>query len=256
MADPSHTGPSDLEPFQAAPESHPLTDQDMHLTAEALLRERLLQSIGGWRGAVESAVPLLVFALVWSVTMDLKVSLIAAAGALGFLALLCVVQRQPTRFIGYAAIGLAISAIFALRSGKAEAAFLPGMIQNSAMLVGTTLSNLVRWPILGFVVGAADAEQFAEDPVWWRKHPGIVKVAIRLGWVFVAMNTIRLAIMVPLYLAGRTAELALAKAALGWPLYLLALVVMGGILMRGHTPLEEPMPAKRRPLDESSPADA
>jgi len=46
--------------------------------------------------------------------------------------------------------------------------------------------------------------------------------------------------MVPLYLGGQVAALGVAKILLGWPAYLLAVVVMGVVLLRGHTPLDEP----------------
>jgi hypothetical protein len=54
--------------------------------------------------------------------------------------------------------------------------------------------------------------------------------------VLVALFTVRVAIMLPLYLAGEVAWLGVAKVALGWPAYLLAVVVMGVLLAAGHTP--------------------
>ena len=56
----------------------------------------------------------------------------------------------------------------------------------------------------------------------WRRHGGVVKVASRLGWVIVVLDVVRLAMMVPLYLGGQVAALGVAKIALGWPAYLLA----------------------------------
>jgi hypothetical protein len=207
-------------------------------TVEELLRDKLSEAIGGWRGAVESAVPTLAFALTWSATQDLRLALIVAGGCVAAFLLVRLVQRQDPRFIAYAAVGVAISAFFALRSGKAEDAFLPGMLQNAGLLVLLLVTNLVRWPLFGFVVGVAEPEAFAEDPTWWRRHRGIVTVATRLAWVLVALNVVRLAIMVPLYLAEQVAALGVAKVVLGWPAYLLAITAMGAILMRGRTPID------------------
>jgi hypothetical protein len=207
-------------------------------TVEELLRDKLSEAIGGWRGAVESAVPTLAFALTWSATQDLRLALIVAGGCVAAFLLVRLVQRQDPRFIAYAAVGVAISAFFALRSGKAEDAFLPGMLQNAGLLVLLLVTNLVRWPLFGFVVGVAEPEAFAEDPTWWRRHRGIVTVATRLAWVLVALNIVRLAIMVPLYLAEQVAALGVAKVVLGWPAYLLAITAMGAILMRGRTPID------------------
>ncbi|EWT01879.1 membrane protein [Intrasporangium oryzae NRRL B-24470] len=211
-------------------------------TVEELLREKLSEAIGGWRGAIESAVPTLAFALTWARTQDLRRSLVIAAVFVGILLLVRLVQRQDARFIVYAAAGVGISAIFALRSGRAEDAFLPGMLQNAALLVLLLVTNLTRWPLFGFVVGVAEPEAFAEDPAWWRRHRGIVKVAARLAWVLIALNVMRLAVMVPLYLAEQVGALGVAKVVLGWPAYVVALTAMGAILLRGNTPID---PARR-----------
>jgi hypothetical protein len=65
-----------------------------------------------------------------------------------------------------------------------------------------------------------------------------VRVCTRLTWVLVAVYAVRLMIMVPLYLAADVAWLGVAKIALGWPLWVASLAVMGWMLLSGHTPLE------------------
>lgn len=214
------------------------SDLRRYATVEELLREKLSEAIGGWRGAAESALPTLVFALAWARTSNLRTSLVIAAACVVVLLLVRLVQRQNARFIAYAAAGVGISAFFALRSGRAEDAFLPGMLQNAGLMLLLLVTNLTRWPLFGFVVGVAEPEVFAEDPTWWRRHRGIVTVASRLAWVLIALNVVRLSIMVPLYLAERVSALAVAKVVLGWPLYLVALTVMGAILLRGRTPID------------------
>ena len=218
----------------------PRTEADLrrYTTVEELLRDKLAEAIGGWRGALESALPTLVFAVTWSVRGDLKLSLVGAAACVVVLLAIRLAQRQDARFIVYAAVGVGISAFFALRSGKAEDAFLPGMLQNAGLMLVLLVTNLTRWPLFGFVVAVAEPEAFSEDPTWWRKHRGIVTVAARLAWVLIALNVVRLAIMVPLYLAEQVAALGVAKVVLGWPLYLCALTAMGAILVRGRTPID------------------
>ncbi|OFE14347.1 hypothetical protein BA895_10215 [Humibacillus sp. DSM 29435] len=213
-------------------------DLRRYATVEELLREKLSEAIGGWRGAAESAVPTLAFALAWARTGNLRTSLVIAAAGVVVLLIVRLAQRQNARFIAYAAAGVAISAFFALRSGRAEDAFLPGMLQNAGLMLVLLVTNLTRWPLFGFIVGVAEPEVFAEDPTWWRRHPGIVTVASRLAWVLIALNVVRLSIMVPLYLAERVSALAVAKVVLGWPLYLVALTVMGAILVKGRTPID------------------
>ncbi|MBB2984891.1 DUF3159 domain-containing protein [Terracoccus luteus] len=234
------TGTPDAPGRRDAPEK---ADLRRYATVEELLRDKLSEAIGGWRGAAESAVPTLAFALTWTRTQDLRTALVVAGACVVALLLVRLVQRQDARFIAYAAVGVGISAFFALRSGRAEDAFLPGMIQNAGLLVLLLVTNLTRWPLFGFVVGVAEPEVFAEDPTWWRRHRGIVTVASRLAWVLIALNVVRLAVMVPLYLAEQVAALGVAKVVLGWPLYLVALTVMGAILLRGRTPIDARGPA-------------
>ena len=148
--------------------------------------------------------PTLAFALAWARTENLRTALVVAGVCVAVLLVVRLVQRQDPRFIAYAAAGVGISAFFALRSGRAEDAFLPGMLQNAGLLVLLLVTNLTRWPLFGFVVGVAEPEAFAESPTWWRRHSGIVTVAARLAWVLIALNVVRLAIMVPLYLAAPT----------------------------------------------------
>ncbi len=213
-------------------------DLKRYTTVEELLIDKLSEAIGGWRGAAESAVPTLAFVLVWTLRKDLELALLTAGALVALLLVVRLLQRQDWRFIVYAAVGVGISAFFAMRSGKAEDAFLPGMLQNAGLLLLLLLTNLTRWPLFGFVVGAAEPEALADDPVWWRRHSGIVAVAMRLGWVLIALNTVRLAVMVPLYLAEQVGALGVAKVALGWPAYLVALTAMGTILLRGRTPID------------------
>ena len=84
----------------------------------------------------------------------------------------------------------------------------------------------------------AEPEAFAKDPTWWRRHAGIVTVAARLTWVLIALNVLRLGIMVPLYVAEQVSALGVAKVVLGFPAYLLAVTAMGAILLRGRTPID------------------
>ena len=242
-----------------------------YTTVEELLRDRISSALGGWRGALESALPTVAFVVFWTITSALRPTLIASVGALLVLGLVRVVRHETVRFIGYAAVAVAIAAFFALRSGKAQDAFLPGLLQSAAVGLAFLISNLVRWPIFGFLISAGDPElleaserlkasgrkgapqdeeslaRAAQDEdvlkeafVGWRRHAGIVSVASRLGWVFVGLYVLRLGVMVPLYLTGQVTALGITKIVLGWPAYLLAVLVMGLVILRGHTPLERP----------------
>ena len=185
-----------------------------YVTVEELLRARLSAAIGGWRGALESAVPTIAFVVLWTVTKDVRTAVLAAGAALAVLAVLRLMRRETLRFLLYAAVAVAVAAFFALRSGRAEDAFLPGMIQTAAVGLVFAVTNLIRWPLFGFLIAAADPELSEaserlkasskkgapQDPetvaraeadeaavtellTGWRRHEGVVKVASRVGWV-------------------------------------------------------------------------
>lgn len=202
-------------------------------TVEEAVRQRLIEGVGGLRGSIEAAVPTVAFVLVWTVTKRIPLALAVAGVAVGLGLLLRLAQRQTVRYAASSILGLALAAWFALRSGKAEDAFLPGILHSCTMFAISLLSVVIRWPMIGFVLGATNPD----DPLGWRRHSGTVRLCQRLTLVMSALFGIRVAIMGPLYLAGEVTLLGVAKIALGWPLYLAAMAVIGAILVKGRTPL-------------------
>ena len=249
-----------------------------HETVEELLRARLSTAIGGWRGAVESAVPTIAFVAVWNLTGVVGTAAAAAVAAALVVAVVRLAQRQTLRYVGFSVAAVVIAAFFATRSGRAEDAFLPGMIQTGVNLLVFLIANLVRWPLFGFLIAAGDPDlvkaaadvrastskstrsaraalstaerealelddlervrQVNSAMTAWRRHDGIVTVASRLGWIMVGLAVVRLAIQVPLYLNAQVEALGVAKLLLGWPAYLIAVGLGALLLLRGRTPLD------------------
>lgn len=207
-------------------------------TVEAVVRRQLAKALGGIRGTVEAAVPTAAFAIVWMATRQLELALGVSIGAAAVLLAARLVQRQTLQFVLTSMIGIAVAAFFALRSGKAEDAFLPGIMYNAVVAAVVIFSIIVRWPFIGFLIGSVTG-----DPTGWRKDPAIVRLCTRLTWLFVLPNVIRVAVQWPIYLTGNVGLLAAAKIALGWPLFVGALALMLAVLARGHTPVETPKQA-------------
>lgn len=234
-------------------------------TVEELLRERISSAIGGWRGALDAALPTLGFVIAWTATADLRGSVIVAGAAVVALAVVRQWRGQTQRFVIGAAVAVAIAAFFALRSGRAQDAFLPGMLTTAAVGLLYLVSNAIRWPVFGFVMALGDPEiveasqrlrdgrgaaagerndqvEHDEQAVLdaltaWRADAGIVRVAARLGWVMFTLQAVKLAVQVPLYLTDNVTALGVSKVVLGWPAYLVVVLVIGLILARGNTPL-------------------
>jgi hypothetical protein len=210
-------------------------------TVEEVVRHRLVEGVGGLRGSIEAALPTVAFVVVWTATKDLTGALVASAAIVLVTLAVRLLQRQTPKYALSSLAAVGIAAFFALRSGRAQDAFLPGILYSCALLALTLLSVVTRWPMVGFIVGAAHPE----DPLAWRGHPGIVKLCQRLTLVLAAMYAIRVALMLPTYFADEVGWLGVEKIVLGWPLYLAAIAVMGAVLLKGHTPLD---PEDREPV--------
>ena len=217
-------------------------------TVEAMVRQQLSKALGGKRGMFEAAVPTIAFTVTFLSTRNLERALLISVTAALVLLAVRVFQRSNPQFVLNSLVGIGIGALFAWRSAQgggdandnALAYFLPGLIYNAAYAVVMTFSILVRWPLVGFMVGSV-----AGDPTEWHRNPQIVRLCRNLTWVLVLPCVIRVVVQLPLYLAGRAADdagaiigaLAVSKIAMGWPLQLAALGGMVWLLARNRTPV-------------------
>ncbi|GAA4071147.1 DUF3159 domain-containing protein [Nonomuraea soli] len=221
----------------------PAAEPEAVETVEAAVRRQLGKALGGKRGVIEAAIPTLTFTLAWLITEELKLSLYISGAVVVALLIVRVLQRSTVQFVLNSAFGIAIAAVFVAKSGNAADIALPGLIINAAYAVVMFISIITRWPVMGFLVGT-----MAEDPLSWRKDPGIVKLCTKLTWLLMAPNLVRLAVQVPLYAAIKmgllsqewvVAQLGL-KYAMGWPLQIASFAAMGWVLARGRTPVSSP----------------
>lgn len=174
----------------------------------------LLAAVGGVRGLIESILPGLGFLVVYTLTKDLLLSVLAPlAVAIGF-----VVARAVTRSMVMPAvaglIGIGVSAVLALMTGRAEDNFLPGLIINVVSLTVLLVSILVRWPLIGLIVGVLTGEVTE-----WRDDRAKRRVLTVATWLWVGLFAARLLVQAPLYFAAEPELLAGAKLIMGVPLY-------------------------------------
>jgi hypothetical protein len=210
-------------------------------TVEHLIRSSLAKALGGRRGVVEGAVPTIAFTLTYVISQNLRASLSISIGLAVALLVVRIVQRQPVQFVINSLIGIGLAAVFASRSGNAADVYLPGIIYNSAYAALMTLSILVRWPLVGLMLGSVTGDVTA-----WRSDPAIVRLCSRLTWLLVAPCAIRVAVNLPLYLfledgQQKVGIMGATKLALGWPLQIAALSLMAYLLARGRTPVQVPV---------------
>jgi hypothetical protein len=210
-----------------------------HDTVESAVRAQLAKAFGGFRGIVEAAVPTIAFTLTWIITEELRLSLIISITLAVVLLLIRIVQRSTPQFVINALIGIAIGAFFASRTGEAKDYFLPGILYNGGYAVAMLVSIVTRWPVVGFLIGSV-----TNDPIGWRKDPGIVRLCVKLTWLLMIPCVVRVAVQLPVYLYGgdqAVAALGFAKIAMGWPLQVAALAAMVWVLGKGRTPIKPPV---------------
>ncbi|WP_433338912.1 DUF3159 domain-containing protein [Spirillospora sp. CA-294931] len=198
------------------------------------MRAQLAKALGGVRGMIEAAVPTIGFTLTYVLSKDVKLAAGVGVGVAVLLLVLRIAQRSNPQFVLNSLFGIGIAAFFALQSGKAENGFLPGIILNAAYGAGMILSIVVRWPVVGFLVGSVTG-----DPTAWRSDPGIVKLCSRLTWLLVLPCVLRVAVQLPIFLidGDQSGLLGTAKIVMGWPIQVAALAAMAWLLARGRTPL-------------------
>jgi len=174
------------------------------------------RALGGWRGFVATALPSLVFVVTWVITFNLNLSLILALITAAVAAVVQLILRDTLQHVINGLIGIAISAAAAKFTGKPEDAFLPGLVINVSYGTVYLIGQLIRKPILGFVIGG-----LLGDLTSWLKDPAKVKAAWIAGWFWVGLFVIRMIVQTPLYLAGEVAALGFTRVIMGWPGFLL-----------------------------------
>ncbi len=178
----------------------------------------VLSSVGGVQGLAESVAPGLVFTILFTLTTDLQVSLIAALAASAVFTAVRLVSRTPVTQALAGLVGVAFCAFVALRTGNAEDFFLPGFFINGAYIVGMAASVIFRWPFAGLLFGF-----IRNEGVEWRKDPMRVRAYALATWIIIAVLALRLVVQVPLYLVENIAALGSTRVAMGLPLYALGL---------------------------------
>jgi hypothetical protein len=215
---------------------------------EEFVRYELGKSLGGTRGMVESALPFVAFTIAWVISRQLYPAIGAAVGTALVLATIRLLQRQSIKYVLQAVIPTAIAVLIATRTGRAQDIFLPGILYNGALAVLSLLTVAIRRPLVGFVIGAAVGE-----PTGWAKDRGLVKMTSKLTLVLAVPYITRFVVQMPLFLAGHVVLLGVAKVVLGWPLLIAALTVMGFMLSKGKTPMEDSPLANRDAASATAP---
>lgn len=208
--------------------------------------ESLATLLGGRRGAVDATVPPLAFGAAWwladgsvliGVAVAVAVSAALAAWRLG--------RGHKPRSVLIGLAGVCVAGTVALYTGRAEDFFVLRILSNGGSLLAWAISIVVRWPLLGVVVGVVLGQKTR-----WRRDPVLLRAYGRASWVWVAQYAVRLIVFIPLWWFGFPGALAVAQAVLTWPLVALCLAVSWWVLRR-ELPADHP--GLRHPVTQPTP---
>jgi hypothetical protein len=189
----------------------------------------LAEALGGAHGLADSSLPGLAFVVAYTVGgNELGPAIAAAVGVALVLTIVRLVRRETLQFAFAGLVGVAIAAFIASRTGRAEDFFLPGLLLNAGYALAYAISIWVRWPLIGVLAGPLVGEGME-----WREDPARVAVYSRASWVWVGVFLLRLAVQLPLYLAGAVVALGIAKAAMGVPIFIVAIWITYLVLREG-----------------------
>jgi len=181
--------------------------------------ESLLVSLGGWLGIVESSLPAIVFVLIYAIFKNTTAAAVSALSLSGIFLVYRLVRKKPVTQAIAGAVGIAISAYLTLREGGHPADyFVQGFFTNIVYGLVLALSIMVRWPLIGFLVGFA-----RNEPISWRRNKKILRRADLVTGIFVSLFGARLLVQLPLYFANQIEALGIARVAMGVPLYALCI---------------------------------
>lgn len=200
------------------------------------MTDSLADLLGGKRGALDATVPPLAFGAVWALAGH---SIGWAAAAACGVALAIAVWRVSTGGKATAVLGslaaVAAGALIAIYTGRAQDFFLVQLVSNVGSALAWAVSILIRWPLLGVVVGLVLGQKAR-----WRRDPDLLRAYGRASWVWVfGQYTLRSAVFAVLWWAGDVGLLTVARVALSWPLVALVLTV-SAVVLRRSLPADHP----------------
>ncbi|WP_028569005.1 DUF3159 domain-containing protein [Salinispora tropica] len=197
--------------------------------------ESLSDLLGGRRGAIDATVPPVAFAAGWllggeSLPIGVGAALVTGAAVAGWRWR----RGHRPRSVLVGLLAVCVGALIALRTGRAEDFFLVQLVANAASALAWMVSIVIRWPLLGVVVGAVLRQRTR-----WRRDPALLR-AYRLGsWVWTASFLLRVAVFLPLWLGGQVVALSVARVALSWPL-VAAVLGVSWVVVRRSLPADHP----------------
>ncbi|WTU00522.1 DUF3159 domain-containing protein [Kitasatospora sp. NBC_00070] len=221
----------------AQPVPAALTAEQERAGREAASKEAadtVLKAFGGVRGMIDMTLPGLLFIITFNITHEVAPAAWAALGLSLLFVVVRLFRRETVQHAFSGVFGVALGAWISMKTGKAENFYLPGLLWNVGYCVGLAVSALVRWPLIGVMLGPITGEMFT----WRKQNPGRLAAYTKATWAWVVIMGIKPLILFPLYFTGNVNLLGWLKVALGIPPLLLAMYVTWQILLKAPPPIK------------------
>jgi Protein of unknown function (DUF3159) len=184
------------------------------------MTEQMAEQLGGWRGMVESSIPLVIFVLV-NIIADLRPALIASVSVAVAIAIGRLTQRRPVRHAVNGLVGIGIGAFLAWRSGDGRDFYLPGILYGVFYGLLLLASAAVRQPLVGWIWSVLVAGGKSE----WRQDARLVHTFTWLTVLWGVVWLIKVGVQAGFYVAGMETALGVSRLVLGYPPYALLLAI-------------------------------
>ncbi|MDM4718086.1 DUF3159 domain-containing protein [Micromonospora sp. WMMA1363] len=184
------------------------------------IAEQMADQLGGWRGLLESSIPVVVF-VVANIVGELRPAVIAAVGVAVAIAALRLAQRRPIRHAVNGLFGIAIGAAIAWRTGDERDFYLPGILYGIGYGIALLISAAIRQPLVGWIWSVLVAKGRSE----WRQDPRLVRTFTGLTVLWGVVWLAKVGVQAGLYLAQQDTALGIARLVLGYPPYVLLLLI-------------------------------
>lgn len=172
-------------------------------------------AIGGWRGILESVLPSLAFVVIFTIAPEpLILALGVSVGLAAVFTIVRLLQKSPPSAAIGGLVAAGAAAALALITGRGQDNFVPGLITNAAYGTVLLVTAVVGWSLIGIAAGFLMGEGMA-----WRQDRRKRRAFLWLGVAWAALFFARLAVQLPLYLAGEVTALGTLKLIMGLPLF-------------------------------------
>lgn len=182
------------------------------------IRSELRELFSSRAGVADGVVSPLAFVTVNS-AWGLGPAAVAGLGSALLIAVYRLTAGRPLRFALAGGLGTLFAVLLSLRSGSAEAFFLPGIVTGALTSLLIVVSIAAGRPFVAWTSWLTRGW-----PIDWYWHPSIRPAYARASWLWAAFFASRALAQWRLFAAGETELLGMARVIMGWPMLVLLLI--------------------------------